>query len=262
MLVANAIGPALRGGSGYSSAVLADSPAGYWPLNESSGTTAFDLSGNGNNGTYSGSFTVGNAGLLLGTADTCANFTGGKMVVPDVAPLRLGAGNISIECWINVSSLAAYASLFDAGSSATNRFYSCFLNASGGAGTWYGAFGGTAGHDTLPLSPSIAIGTLYYIAITSNGTTQIAYVNTTASSTNLATAGASNDNLGVTLFGNPSTGGGLLQGKCQEFAIYPTVLSAARVTAHYNAGTTASASSLAIPGPAGAAPAVMRSSVI
>ena len=36
----------------YSNKILSLSPTAYWRLNESSGTTATDSSGNGNNGTY------------------------------------------------------------------------------------------------------------------------------------------------------------------------------------------------------------------
>jgi galactose oxidase len=42
-------------GNGYSQSVLSNNPAIYWPLNDASGPTASDLSGNGDTGTYSGS---------------------------------------------------------------------------------------------------------------------------------------------------------------------------------------------------------------
>jgi hypothetical protein len=40
-------------GNGYSQSVLSNNPAIYWPLNDASGTTASDLSGNGDTGIYS-----------------------------------------------------------------------------------------------------------------------------------------------------------------------------------------------------------------
>jgi hypothetical protein len=51
--------------SAYSQLVLADRPVGYWRLNETSGTTAADSSGNGHDGTYNGGFTLNQAGALL-----------------------------------------------------------------------------------------------------------------------------------------------------------------------------------------------------
>ena len=39
----------------YQLKVIKDYPIGFWPLDESSGSTASDISGCGNNGTYHGS---------------------------------------------------------------------------------------------------------------------------------------------------------------------------------------------------------------
>ena len=48
----------------YQTAILALSPTGFWSLGETTGTTAYDLSGNGNNGTYTGSYTQGEKGPI------------------------------------------------------------------------------------------------------------------------------------------------------------------------------------------------------
>jgi hypothetical protein len=42
----------------YQLKVIKDAPIGFWPLDETSGTTASDISGCGNNGTYYGSLTT------------------------------------------------------------------------------------------------------------------------------------------------------------------------------------------------------------
>lgn len=46
------------------SEILADSPYGYWPLDDASGTTAVDASGNGRDGTYTGGVTLAQPGLV------------------------------------------------------------------------------------------------------------------------------------------------------------------------------------------------------
>lgn len=46
----------------YEQVVLADSPAGLWMLNETSGTQATDLSGNGRHGSYVAGYTLAQAG--------------------------------------------------------------------------------------------------------------------------------------------------------------------------------------------------------
>ena len=48
----------------YQSAVLANSPIGFFTLGETTGTTAYDLSGNNNNGTYTGGYTQGELGPI------------------------------------------------------------------------------------------------------------------------------------------------------------------------------------------------------
>jgi hypothetical protein len=50
----------------YQLRVLKDKPLGFWLLDESSGTTAFDYSGSGNNGTYTGSLTTNIMPMVLG----------------------------------------------------------------------------------------------------------------------------------------------------------------------------------------------------
>ena len=50
----------------YDTEILADSPVGYWKLNETSGTTAYDSSGNGNNGTLHGGITLNQPGPWSG----------------------------------------------------------------------------------------------------------------------------------------------------------------------------------------------------
>ncbi len=70
----------------YVSAVMADSPRVYYRLNETSGTTAVDSSGNGYNGTYGANVSHGGPAVVVG--DTTAVFPGGtasSATVDDVA---------------------------------------------------------------------------------------------------------------------------------------------------------------------------------
>jgi hypothetical protein len=53
----------------YQLKVIKDYPIGFWPLDESSGTTASDISGCGNNGTYSGGLSTGLIPLVSGGAN-------------------------------------------------------------------------------------------------------------------------------------------------------------------------------------------------
>src|SRR4029078_10323912 len=58
----------------YAETVIDDSPVAYWRAGDLSGTTAVDVLG-ANNGTYSGTSSLGTTGLITGDSDKSANFT-------------------------------------------------------------------------------------------------------------------------------------------------------------------------------------------
>src|SRR6202171_1704290 len=60
----------------YRATVLADAPAAYWRMGETSGTTMTDASKNANTGTYAGAFSVGQPGALAGDKGTAVAFDG------------------------------------------------------------------------------------------------------------------------------------------------------------------------------------------
>src|SRR6266567_2362739 len=88
----------------YSTTVLADAPVGYFRLDQASGTTANDSSGNGFNATYSGSgITYSQAGALAGDSDTAILFNGtsGKITCPGGLS-AVGYGQITVEAWVKL----------------------------------------------------------------------------------------------------------------------------------------------------------------
>ena len=91
--------------STYQNAVLEDSPYAYYPLTETSGTTAYDISGNNRNGTYGTGITLAQNALLgngvlkypylPGTDPGCIN-------IPEAADFITTTW--TIECWFNVTA--------------------------------------------------------------------------------------------------------------------------------------------------------------
>src|SRR6266498_3756517 len=84
----------------YSNEVLADAPLAYWRLREMTGTTALDEGGNSGgplNGTYTGSFTLNQAGPLYGGSGAAwlTNASNGNVIIGNVAALNL-AGDLTI----------------------------------------------------------------------------------------------------------------------------------------------------------------------
>jgi RHS repeat-associated protein len=105
-----------RNGIDYESSVLSSSPTAYWRLNEASGATATDDSGNGFNGVYPSGFSgYGATGAPLGTSDAAVNATGlGTRTLSVPYDARLSARSFSLETWVNLSALpgdSAYARL-------------------------------------------------------------------------------------------------------------------------------------------------------
>jgi len=78
------------------SAILALSPLGYWRLDETSGTTATDSSGNGRHGTYSGTITK-NA-TTGADGDPVPNFDGGAIIIGDYDEFTLGSVGLTVFC--------------------------------------------------------------------------------------------------------------------------------------------------------------------
>ena len=70
---------AAQNSGNYSTVIQSQSPAAYYPLQESSGTIAYDASGNYNNGSFGSGITVGVAGALNNHSDSAYQFAGGQI---------------------------------------------------------------------------------------------------------------------------------------------------------------------------------------
>jgi hypothetical protein len=83
-------------------AILADSPLLYWPLDDATGPAASDASGNGNTGVYGGSFLLQQRGPETGTF--CVYFNGeGEVASLAQSPQRVEP--FTIEVWIAQQAL-------------------------------------------------------------------------------------------------------------------------------------------------------------
>lgn len=81
-----------------------DGAVGYWRLNEPSGPTAADYSGNNHDGTYTNSPTLGEAGLLTSDPDTSVKFdhtANSRVVVSNHADFQPSSA-FSFEIWCKV----------------------------------------------------------------------------------------------------------------------------------------------------------------
>ena len=220
----------------YQDEVLADNPVAYYRFEETSGTTAFDTTANSNDGTYTNGVLINQSGAAsLGKA---ARFDG---VNDCVSTPRTVSTSFTLELWINTtaSSLTgtqAYEGnglLWSDVGGAANDFAMAMLNS--------GLSFFTGNPDTTVTSATIINDGRWHHMVATR--TQGGNVEIFVDGISRGTTTTNNNPLD----GNPSImiGGNVLDsryfpGLIDEVAYYPTVLSVARIQAHFQAGSAPS----------------------
>ncbi len=207
----------------YRDVVLADNPLTYWQFDEVAGSaTAVDAAGTPQNGTYA-NVTLGGASAY-GNLGTCASFNGSnsRVVVPFDSSFNLGSGNFTVECWYKVT-VSGRGDIYNFKSGSGD--FGIFANAS-----FSGSIGGY--HNSFLPDYSTTINAWHHVVMSRSGTTLSIYVDGQLTST-------PNDSQLMSSSAEIVIGANQTQlwftGQIDEVAYYNTALSAARVTAHYNA---------------------------
>ena len=217
----------------YLDAVLSDLPTLYYPLDETSGTTAFDASPNAYDGAF-GSVTLGMDGATVPQAESTAVSAGAgtEAVTTPIYPLPSGNGDRSVELWFR-SGTAGDDWLWRYG----NEF-----------GLWYDdnrtlvvstAAGGTANVSRrLPAGVNLLDVEWHHVVLTYDGDDSVPespsgvlrlYVDGGLVLTSSMVSGVATT-LDQGLFLGRRTG------IYDEFAVYPSVLDAATVAEHFSVG--------------------------
>lgn len=236
----------------YVSEVLADSPLLYWRFGEGSGLTAADTSGNGRTGTYSGAgITYGATGALGASGDTNTAVTtvsASSGHIDSTASLDLSALSvISVECWMKTT--------FTAGDNMLTEFSVVNWSIENGtfvidpnAGSDFQIGMRSAGQRLDSFTPRPSNGVYHhYVFVLNIGTGDItAYVDSVSQSLTV-TGSATSGTFGNIVLRVASRAGTslFLDATLDEYAIYGSALSQARVSAHYNAALTNPTANLA-----------------
>lgn len=228
----------------YIDTVNEDSPIGFWMFDETSGTSADDLTANNNNMTIRNTPILGDSTGLTGITK-CFDFDGVNEVCDtayaatfNVAP----SSNWSYEMWVKTTATGSYASpgvwkgdsdqetaAFYMNVSANGRVGVRFMNSSNSGlvlvETTSGSFNDGNWHYLAATGASAGNVKLYVDAV------EVASSSTgrSSQSTNRQITAAANGT-GDTTFAN------YLDGDIAAVAVYNTTLSSTRITAHYNAG--------------------------
>jgi polysaccharide biosynthesis protein PslG len=221
----------------YDSTVLTDSPRGYWPLNETSGQVR-DLSG-----AYAASTVSTGALGVEGASGTAASFDGvtQQIRVPYTATMRATA-SFSAEVWAKLPAAAqttGWPTVFSRGDVTKGHF---------GTAMWVDAEGDRTVHfkrNGVDVGTSRGLSSTAYrhLTFTFDGGSKrwTWYVDGTADTSGVlaALAGTDKESAPLTIGAMLNTAGGsaVNHGKLQldGLALYPKVLSASRVAAHFAA---------------------------
>jgi hypothetical protein len=167
---------AAAGGGGYAAAILADSPAVYWKLNETSGTTATDSSGNGRHGTFQGGPTFSQGAL---TSDAGANsilFTPSAFVyVSDAAWME--STNWTAEFRVHFPASMTLGYLFGLnrwGSGSSNRVFLPYVLSNGSI---QAQVNNSATGLAISATGLMTAGNNYTVAYRANGTALTGFIN-------------------------------------------------------------------------------------
>lgn len=240
---------AVAAGNTYADEVLADSPLFFLKLDESTGTTAADSSGNSRDfATTSLGWSATGLCADGGTAATFLNTVPDRALLADAA--WMDATSLTFEAWVN----------FDAGDTSGSQMLTCRYDyttsdhhavyrrdtgASDGGKLDFFIWTSSAARFVRSTSV-LSLGTTYHLVCTYNGATgyQAIYIDGSLDASTTHGAGnikavARRWELGAG-FNVTSAGAGWefpLNGEMDNIAAYGSALSSTRVAAHYAAGT-------------------------
>ncbi|MBI3231684.1 MAG: fibronectin type III domain-containing protein [Candidatus Doudnabacteria bacterium] len=206
-------------------------PVGYWKLDDASGTTTADSSGNGNNGSLTNGpvWTTGkvNGGLSFDGVDDYVLIPNSPSLSPTTA--------ITLTAWVNISNTNT-TKMIVAKYDSTGASY--FLRVGGSRVRFNVNAGGTLSgppDSATLLSPN----TWYHIVGTYDGTQAKLYINGLLN-TSIAKSGAINVTSLPVNIGRHGSNLMFMQGLIDEVRVYDRALSQSEVTALYNFSGTPS----------------------
>ncbi|HEY3863349.1 MAG TPA: LamG-like jellyroll fold domain-containing protein [Verrucomicrobiae bacterium] len=220
----------------YQQALLAYNPLGYWPLNETSGTVAYDVTG-GHNGNYIQSPGLGQPGVPFagfGPSSASVFFAGGSSVDVPEGPFNI-TGPITVMAWVQINpGITAFMNIIGHGDSS----YRTTVNNNSSEPLPGFNDGGDNNGDATALNP-LSFGAWHFVvgvfqggsASTPNG---FVYVDGTEVASNEITSVAGNL-LDVLIGGAPDYNNRFFVGDIAHAAILSQALTLNQVDAIYNA---------------------------
>lgn len=221
----------------YGAAVNADNPLAWWRFVEPSGTAFHDSMGLFVDGAYT-NCTLGQTPVAPGDGSSVSfNGISSTAIVAALAHSPILTA-MSIEWWFNATAFQASnvpVGLVD-GTTAINTV--SFVPTATSLAFLVRDSLTPTGIAQGNITFSFATGTNYHVILTWTGTTLQCYINGAAQTVAMTSANPliNGYRLGGLYAGNQRTFSRFWNGRLGDISIYPTVLSADRILAHYNAG--------------------------
>jgi hypothetical protein len=203
---------------------------GWWKFDETSGTVAYDSSGNGNNGNLTGGPT-----WVTGKIDGALSFDGLDDYVSIPATADLDLANLNISAWINTSNYRQNGFIFEKTSNGqVNSQYNLFFEHSSNSLRWR----------TTPVSGNYHESRLATNILTSwnflsasyDGITKKIFLNGNLSKSDSFSGTIVQNPNGISLIGKHPPANYFFNGLIDDVRIYDRALSAEEVQALYNLG--------------------------
>jgi hypothetical protein len=208
----------------YSSTILADGAVAYWRLGESSGTNANDEVGT-NDGTYTGTFTLGATGAIAG--NTAVSFDGTASSYVRAGSVTLASSH-SWEAWVNPASSCGWAGLVGAWD---GEWGSALLIANDRTVTFYLQTG------SVGPSSAVSAAAWHHVVGTYDGSQARLYIDGALAAGPTSITGPANSGATPVEMGAYNNGAGALIGTLDEAALYDACLTLSQVQAHYAAAS-------------------------
>jgi RHS repeat-associated protein len=214
------------GTSAYADKVLSDTPTAFWRLDEGSGTSAWDWSGNDLTATYAGGYTLQQTGALADLDS--AVLLDGTSGQATASGINLANNSFSLEGWAKRASIGTNDWIIGQGPNTLNQGLSFGFNA--GNKFACGFFSNDLQTSSTYTDTSWHHWVCTYYASTN---TRTLYRDGVQVANDVASADYAGS--GTLMIGNKTGAGEFFAGSLDDVAVYPSVLTPTQITDHFNA---------------------------
>ncbi len=227
-----AMAPPVGADDAYATVVKADSPVGYWRMDDASDSVGT------NGGTVSGAVTQGVAGAIAGS--TTMHFAGtSRMALPKVSQLQ-PASAVSVESWARTTYTQYNTQAFGVGNIIRDRAFGYELQVGAGTGaqalpTAYAY--GNGSDASLSHNVSINDGQWHHLVFTADISHSYLYVDgvQVATGTGIGSGVHYDGGGGIAIGQDGDNPASYFVGDIDEVALYDHALTLAQVQSHYAA---------------------------